>query len=101
MILEEPVCETDVSGTLYWRVNGLLHRPDAPAMIWADGSKFWYVHDQLHRLDGPALIYADGSKFWYIRDRHMTREINVWMEKKGITWPWSHEVQIEFELTWG
>jgi len=87
-------------GSRYWRVDGIVHREDGPAVEWADGSKSWYIdgrlhredgpavedangakgwyiNDKLHREDGPAIEYADGTKYWYIKGKKLTeKEIN-------------------------
>ena len=38
----KPICETNSYGDKEWRLNGVLHREDGPAIEWANGSKFWY-----------------------------------------------------------
>lgn len=48
-----------------WYENGELHREEAPAQIWAEGTKYWYTRGKLHRDDGAAVEYANGDKsFW-------------------------------------
>jgi len=32
-----------------WFLNGVLHREDGPAVIWADGTKFWYLNGELQQ----------------------------------------------------
>ena len=61
---EQPTLETFANGSKEWRLNGLLHRTDGPAMENANGSKFWFQNNQRHRFDGPAIEWADGSKEW-------------------------------------
>ena len=53
-------------GSKVWRLHGALHREGAPAIEYADGSKEWYLHGALHREDGPAMEHADGSKMWFL-----------------------------------
>ena len=63
--MSEPQCETFPDGTKEWKVNGILHREDGPAIVWSDGSQFWYRDDQRHREDGPAVIWANGlEEYW-------------------------------------
>lgn len=45
-------------------MNGQIHRNDAPAVIYADGTQKWYRHHKCHREDGPAIERADGAKEW-------------------------------------
>jgi hypothetical protein len=92
---------TDEYGTQEWWVNGQRHRVDGPAVIYADGSKRWYINDQLHRLDGPAIIRVDGSQYWYINGTHATDDVNQWMTKLDITYPFSEEHHALFLLTFG
>jgi hypothetical protein len=54
-------------GIKFWRLNGLFHRDDGPAVEYPDGSKEWCVNGKLHRTDGPALEYFDGGEFWFIK----------------------------------
>jgi hypothetical protein len=46
--------------------NGLLHREDGPAMIFASGTKYWLQNGKLHREDGPAVEWSDGRIWFYI-----------------------------------
>jgi hypothetical protein len=52
-----------------WKLNGKLHRNNAPAIIASDGMQIWIRHGKWHRDDGPAVIGADGSQIWYINDQ--------------------------------
>jgi len=52
------------NGTVEWRLDGLLHRDDGPAVIWPDNVQSWYQHGVRHRDDGPAVIWPDGSVEW-------------------------------------
>ena len=52
-------------GSQEWRFNGILHRPNGPAIIHADGAYSWYLYGELHRTGGPAVTYADGTQMWY------------------------------------
>ena len=64
--------EVDRFGTKKWRLNGLYHREDGPAIEWADGIKYWYLKDKLHRIDGPAVEWANGHKDWYVNGAPVT-----------------------------
>lgn len=63
------VCAVDDAGVTRWTLDGVLHRDDGPAVIWADGSTGWYRHGVLHRDDGPAEEHAGGYLGWYDHDR--------------------------------
>ena len=56
------------------------HRPDGPAIEWADGGKQWFLHGERHRTDGPAIEYADGTKQWWLNGKRLTEA-----EKGGAT----------------
>lgn len=47
-----------------WRVNGVLHRLDGPAVIYDNGEQVWYKDGKRHRIDGPARI-CDDHEEWY------------------------------------
>ena len=60
---------TDKDGTIrYYNVDGQLHNPGGPAIIYADGYKEHRINDQLHNPDGPAVIWPDGNKEYWIDD---------------------------------
>lgn len=59
----EPYKHTDEEGITTWTVNGLLHRPDGPAVVRPDGSWEWYRYGKEHRVDGPAVQNKFGT-FW-------------------------------------
>jgi hypothetical protein len=88
------------SGTQAWWLQGKRHRSDGPAMIWQDGTQEWWLHGRRHRSDGPAMIWRSGTQDWFLNGRLMTDQIKTWMETKGVTWPWDAETQMEFVITW-
>jgi hypothetical protein len=59
-------------GTKFWYLDGKLHRPDAPAIQYTDGSTEWWLNGELHREDGPACEYTDGDKYWFINDHRLS-----------------------------
>jgi hypothetical protein len=87
------------NGTQEWWVHNKKHRIDGPAFIAADGTQAWWVNGLLHKLDGPAIILANGNQHWYINGKEITREVNDWMEKQKVKWPWDEEIQAQFVLT--
>ena len=91
---------THDDGSQEWLENGLYHRLDGAALIWADGTQEWYVNGHLHRLDGPAVIGADGIQQWWVDGRRITRQVTTWMKRRNVTWPWDQDAQVEFMLTW-
>jgi hypothetical protein len=54
-----------VTGTEEWYLNGMLHREDGPAVIYADGVCEWWQQNKLHRTDGPAVETPGGYKEWW------------------------------------
>ena len=54
------------NGTTTWRLNGLRHREDGPAVEYANGEKHWYLNGRRHREDGPAVEWANGYKLWWV-----------------------------------
>ena len=65
----QPVCEIDEDGDVYWTLNGQDHRDDGPAIEFSNGSKQWWVHGKLHRLDGPAIESISGTKEWWLNGK--------------------------------
>lgn len=45
----------EIDSTCHY-VKGKLHKIDAPARIYDDGSEVWYEKGKLHRVTGPAYI---------------------------------------------
>ena len=67
----------DKSGNKFWRVNGLLHRLDGPALEWSNGYKEWHVNGLYHRLDGPAIEWSDGDKNWYANGKLISGPLDL------------------------
>jgi len=88
------------NGSQEWYVNNRLHRTDGPAVIHANGSQEWYVNNRLHRTDGPAVIYASGRQEWYVNGEDITSEVEAWMEKNAITYPFDPSTAALFKLIW-
>ena len=63
---EQPQMKVNKYGVKEWRLHGIMHREDGPAVERANGDKFWYHHGALHREDAPAAEYADGGKEWFL-----------------------------------
>jgi len=45
-----------------FRVNGDLHKPNGPAVIWANGDWDWWLFGMFHRYYGP--VDADNEEWW-------------------------------------
>jgi hypothetical protein len=86
-------------GSQEWIINGKLHRTDGPAVIRKNQYKAWWVNGKLHRTDGPAVVLYNGTKTWWINHKEITQEVNDWMRKQGVTWPWDSETHAQFVLT--
>lgn len=69
MIIEFNKRATSTMNVKYWRLNGLLHRTDGPAVLYADGSQSWFKNGKRHREDGPAIIGRNGTKSWYLKGK--------------------------------
>ena len=90
----------DRYGTQQWYVRGQRHRTDGPAYIYADGRQVWYVRGQRHRTDGPAYIGANGTQEWYVNGENITEEVNTWIDKNAITYPFDEDTAVLFCLTY-
>jgi hypothetical protein len=78
-------------GTLQWWLNGDLHRNGAPAFISDSGTKVWFVRGKRHRVGGPAFIYANGTQVWFINDKmyrepHNGKPMPVIVKKDSISY---------------
>ncbi len=81
---EEP--HIDSKGTKRWRLNGVLHRVDGPAVEFEHGEKHWYLNGQIHRTDGPAVIWFNGESFyWYLHGERLS--FSEWKTRR---YPHSH-----------
>ena len=52
---EQPQMRMNKNGSKEWRLHGVLHREDAPAIEWNNGDKEWWLHGKRHREDGAAI----------------------------------------------
>lgn len=46
------------TGSVFWTLNGILHREHGPAVRHIEGAEYWHRYGQLHRDDGPAILGA-------------------------------------------
>jgi len=65
-------------GDKEWRINGLLHRKNGPAIEYVNGDKEWYINNELHRADGPAVEYHDGDKLWFLNGNEIEYDPDTW-----------------------
>ena len=61
-------------GDREWRLNGIRHREDGPAVEHTDGYKSWWLNGERHREDGPAVEDANGSKQWWLNGVYYTQD---------------------------
>ena len=73
-----PEMTIDEYGNKEWRLNGLLHREDGPAIERKNGDRLWYINGKSHREDGPAVEYANGSKLWCLNDKSIRYDPKTW-----------------------
>jgi len=80
--------EKDRWRTKIWKDEaGKLHRDDAPAMIYNNGTKIWYQHGKRHRTDGPAVTAPITDENPYDRDEY-------WLDGKRYgKWEWKAMVR--------
>jgi hypothetical protein len=61
-------------GIKQWRLDGLVHREDGPAMVWPNRKKQWYLNGELHREEGPAVVCPNGEKHWLLNGKYHREE---------------------------
>jgi hypothetical protein len=83
-MIMEPTLKTHKNGIQEWRLNGVYHREDGPAIIYPDGTQKWWLNGDLHREDGPAVIYPYGTQEWYLNGKEITNEVNSWAKERNI-----------------
>jgi hypothetical protein len=59
----------ELDSRVEYRLNGVLHREDGPAVECTNGYKEWYKHGIYHREGGPAIEYKNGSKSWCLNGK--------------------------------
>jgi len=64
MNLHAPARRLLSDGTQVWYLDGVLHRTDGPAIVYAEGTEVWCLFGVRHRTDGPAVIRPDGTEVW-------------------------------------
>jgi hypothetical protein len=62
------------NGDKCWYKNGEWHRDGGPALEYVDDGKYWYYNGRRHREDGPAIEYVDGGRCWYLDGMCLTEE---------------------------
>lgn len=66
-----------ISGTVMYYENGVLSRPDGPAVVYIGGDEEWWANGKLHRHDPstPNILYPAKSRW-------ATMEFEYWI--KGV-----------------
>ena len=72
--VDGPAIERPFKNTKEWYQNGELHRVDGPAMEYIDDdcgfTKVWFQNDKLHRVGGPSVERSKGFDEWHQNGRH-------------------------------
>ena len=81
---DQPTVTTYSNGRVEYRLDGLLHRLDGPAVKDGFGGEEYWHHGLRHRAnDLPAIVYANGDRsFWRFGKRyrfvdHSSGEVTV------------------------
>jgi hypothetical protein len=100
-MIMEPTLKTHKNGIQEWRLNGVYHREDGPAVTYPDGTQLWYVSNKLHRKGGPAVIYPNGTQYWYINGKHHREDGPAYIGSNGYQEWWINDKDITDEVnTW-
>jgi hypothetical protein len=67
-----------LDGVDVWKVDGLYHREDGPAVIYPSGTMIWYRHGILHCETGPAWCWMNGDVEWWLNGIEYTKIEWVW-----------------------
>jgi hypothetical protein len=88
---KQSILEIDSQGNKLWRLNGVLHREDGPAIEYPNGDKLWLFNGKLHRENGPAIIYACGDKEWWLNDYFYSHDgwFNLLTSEQQYNYLWS------------
>jgi hypothetical protein len=46
------------ANSINYRKDGLLHRPNGPAIIWSESSWVWQINGMQHRYYGPSNVFG-------------------------------------------
>jgi hypothetical protein len=78
------------NGRVEWRMDGVIHRVDGPAVELDTGYRAWYQNGVPHRLDGPAIENADGSREWLIDGAHHREDGPALIDAQGREFWYKH-----------
>jgi len=84
-------------GTKRWKLNGVLHREDGPAMEFVSGTKKWYINGLIHRENGPAVEQNDGISEWYKQGKRHRIDGPAWISPISSEW-WINDFEITFKI---
>ena len=88
-------------GTREWRVDGLLHREGAPALIKPNGFKEWRIHGKLDRKDGPAReAPSSKSQWWYEDDVKHREDGPAYIGEGGLYSEWWYKGELIADDIW-
>jgi hypothetical protein len=52
------------SGIQRWKLDGVYHREDGPAVIHPNGYEEWWLHGLLNKVGGPAIDSPNRKEWW-------------------------------------
>ncbi len=59
------VCIDSQNNAYFVRVDGILHKDDGPAIVWADGTFDWRQNGKPFRADGKPTTESPKYRKWY------------------------------------
>ena len=77
--MDAPIHYVGHDGSQTWKVDGLYHREDGPAVIYASGTMIWYKRGRLHCESGPAWCWHTGECEWWLHGISYTEDEWRWL----------------------
>ena len=98
---EDEIMQATMSTTKFgnktWKLHGVFHRTDGPAIEWQNGNKYWYLNGLQHRTDGPAVERLNWrNNTWWLNDRVFS--FDAWLEANTEL---TDEQQVMLKLQYG
>ena len=83
-----------------WLHQGLFHKVDGPAVVWASGTQEWWFKGKRHRADGPAVEYESGTQEWWFKGKRHRTDGPAVVRSSGTREWWFNDKQYDQFTYW-
>jgi hypothetical protein len=93
----------DAFGNTAYRVNGVPHRKDGPALVYNNGQLEYWQNGVRHRepKEGPAVVFPNGNGDYWVYGRRLKDFCQRLLGSRWFRWvyyKWYHNTEKQFDI---